>query len=111
MPGKAERLLPFRTAPAGRAKASAPGELGTLLNLGPKSSVWLAAAGIHTRAELERLGPIEACRRIRRAGHPVSVLLAYAIEGGLMGCHWTAIPPGFKQQLKVDFARMRRAEK
>ena len=56
---------------AGRAKATA--DLGALLNLGPKSSAWLTSAGIHTRAQLEKLGPIETCRRIRAAGHPVNV--------------------------------------
>jgi hypothetical protein len=80
-----------------------------LLNLGPKSSAWLADAGITTRAELERIGTIEACRRVRAAGHPVSVVMAYAIEGALMGCHWNALPWEFRQQLRIDFARMKRA--
>ena len=86
----------------------AGGELGALLNLGPKSSAWLADAGITTRTQLERLGTIEVCRRVRVAGHPVSVVMAYAIEGALMGCHWNALPREFKQHLRVEFAKMKR---
>lgn len=85
--------------------------MGALLNLGPKSSAWLAAAGIHTREQLERLGPIEACRRIRRAGHPVSVVMAYALEGALSGMHWNTIPFETKQWLRTEFSTMKRETK
>ncbi len=85
-------------------------ELGALMNLGPKSALWLVAAGITTRGEVERLGPIEVCRRLKRHGRPVSVLLAYALEGGLAGCHWQAIPAEAKEFLRVEFAKMRREE-
>lgn len=101
-------LRPFReNLSAGKTPDLA---LGALMNLGPKSSAWLAEAGITTRAQLERLGPIEACRRLRRAGRPVSVLLAYAIEAGLAGCHWQEIPGETKNFLRAEFARMKRAE-
>ncbi|MCX6956082.1 MAG: TfoX/Sxy family protein [Verrucomicrobia bacterium] len=106
MPRPPERILPFRPSPG---EAAAP--LTTLLNLGPKSSAWLAAAKIATRADLERIGTIEACRRVRAAGHPASVLLANALEGALMGCHWNAIPVEFKQQLRTDFDRMKRTRR
>lgn len=109
MPRPSPRLRPFR--PAGSRHASIPpgGDLATLLNLGPKSSVWLAAAGITTRSQLERLGAIEACRRVRQAGHPVSVVMAYAIEGGLMDCRWNALPWEFKRHLRQEFALMKRS--
>lgn len=100
MPRRPLRELPFRS-PAG-------GELSALFNLGPKSSAWLADAGITTRAELARLGPIEACRRVRAAGHPASLLLAYALEAALMGCHWQALPPDFRQHLRLEFAKLKR---
>lgn len=79
-----------------------------MLNLGPKSAAWLGDAGITTRAEIERLGTIEVCRRVIRAGHPANVVLAYAIEGALMGCHWNALPWEFKRHLRIEFARMKR---
>lgn len=106
MPRRPEPIRPFRS---GRSKPSdATAEIGALFNLGPKSAAWLQAAGIRTRADLEKAGPIEACRRVRQAGQPVSVLLAYALEGALMGCHWNALPHEFKQHLRLEFAKLKR---
>lgn len=78
-----------------------------LLNLGPKSSGWLAEAGIHTREQLAALGAIGACRRLHERGQPVSLLLAYAIEGALTGQHWNDLPAETKAWLRTDFARMK----
>jgi hypothetical protein len=106
------RPRPIKIRPVARRGAAHPaGGLGALLNLGPKSSAWLTAAGIRTREQLVQLGPIEACRRIRAAGHPVSILLAYALEGGLSGTHWNALPQETKHWLRTEFARMRATEK
>jgi len=107
MPRPSPRLRPCRPPSVRDPSQPRGGELAGLLNLGPKSSAWLAAAGITTRAQLERLGAIEACRRVWQAGHPVSVVMAYAIEGALMGCHWNALPWEFKRHLRQEFARMK----
>ena len=103
MPTKPERVLPFREA----AAHDQPG-LAAEINLGPKSAAWLASAGIRSRDDVARLGVIETCRRVRAAGQPVSVLLAYALEGALAGCHWNAIPWETKLGLRAEFARLRR---
>lgn len=84
--------------------------VGALLNLGPKSSAWLAAIGITTREQLAALGPIETCRRLRAAGLPVSVLLAYALEGALTHTHWNELPRETKQWLRAEFAQLRREQ-
>ena len=107
---RARPLKPFRETLRRNPSAHGVGELGAILNLGPKSREWLADAGIATRAELEKLGPIAACRRMRRAGHPVSVAMAYAIEAGLAGCHWQALPGETKNFLRTEFAKLRREE-
>jgi DNA transformation protein len=83
-------------------------EVAALLNLGPKSTAWLAAIGVRTREQLAALGPIETCRRLRAAGHPVSVLMAYALEGALTHTHWNELPFETKQWLRVEFAEMKR---
>jgi len=88
--------------PRGRA-----GEVAALLNLGPKTAAWLDAAGLHTRAQIVKLGPIGVCRRLLESGRPVNVLMAYAVEGGLSGTHWNALPAETKQWLRTEFARMR----
>lgn len=93
----------FRDPPLrGRA-----GEIATLLNLGPQSAAWLDAAGIHTRAQVAKLGPIGVCRKLLERGRPVNVLMAYAVEGGLSGTHWNALPAETKQWLRAEFATMR----
>lgn len=78
-----------------------------MLNLGPKTAAWLDAAGIHTRAQVAKLGPIGVCRRLLETGRPVSVLMAYAVEGALSGTHWNALPAETKQALRAEFAKMR----
>ncbi len=93
-----------------RERVSRGREVGALLNLGPKSSAWLADIGLTTRAQLAALGPIETCRRLRAAGHPVSVLMAYALEGALTHTHWNELPPETKQWLRTEFAQMKRGQ-
>ena len=85
-------------------------ELAAHLNLGPKSAAWLRAAGIKSPDQIRKLGVIESCRRVRATGHPVSVVLAYALEGALTGCHWNSIPLETKQWLRFEFAQMKNAE-
>lgn len=82
--------------------------VGALLNLGPQSTAWLDSIGITTREQLARHGPIETCRRLRAAGRPVNVLMAYAIEGALTGTHWNELSPETKQWLRAEFATMKR---
>lgn len=102
--GRTAPIKVFRERPARRRA------VGALLNLGPKSSAWLADIGITTRDQLAALGPIETCRRLRAAGHPVSVLMAYALEGALTHTHWNELPPETKQWLRAEFAQMRRGQ-
>lgn len=100
------RPKPVRVCRPERGRAARG--VGTLLNLGPKSEAWLASVGVTTRDQLARLGPIETCRRLRAAGRPVSVLMAYAIEGALTGTNWNALTPETKQWLRAEFAQLRR---
>ena len=104
MPNKADAGLPWRD------DAMAQKKLENLLNLGPKSSAWLVDAGITSLAKVKRLGPIEVCRRLRARGHPVSVVMAYALEGALAGCHWNALPVEVKEFLRQEYAVMKQAE-
>jgi hypothetical protein len=85
-----------------------PAGIAGLRGLGPQSSAWLRAIGVTTRDELARLGAIECCRRLRRAGFPATLNMAYAIQAALMDCDWRQLPPAFRQRLQLDFARLRR---
>jgi TfoX/Sxy family transcriptional regulator of competence genes len=82
-------------------------ELGAQFSLGAKSSTWLRDSGIRTRADIERLGSIEVCRRMLMAGHPVVVVVAYALEAGLKGKKWDALSPTRKNEIKKEFYAMK----
>nr|WP_246351311.1 TfoX/Sxy family protein [Deinobacterium chartae] len=76
-----------------------------LRNIGPKTAGWLRAVGIHTRADLERLGTAEVFLRLKRSGFGVSLNAAYAIEAALLDCHWLDLPPELRAVLRQDIAR------
>jgi len=100
---KPEPIRPFREKPDARRSLAAE------LNLGPKSSAWLIEIGISSLKQVRELGPIEVCRRLRQSGRPVSVVMAYALEGAVMGRPWNAIPWETKQFLRAEFAAMKKA--
>lgn len=104
MPRKPAPIRPYRDSVARRGR----GLPAQFLNVGPKSAAWLADAGIHSLDDVRRLGPVESCRRMRARGHEVSVVMAYALEGALAGCHWNAIPAETREVLRVEFLRMKR---
>jgi DNA transformation protein and related proteins len=86
-------------------------DVSALRNLGPRSTEMLAAIGVRTRDELARLGALGACERLMAAGHPVSLNMAYAIEGALMDCDWRQIPHAFRVHLVTEFRRLQRGRR
>jgi DNA transformation protein len=62
-----------------------------LPGLGPKSLAMLAAAGIHGRADLERIGSVQAYLRVKAAGQNASLNLLWAMEGALTGEDWRVV--------------------
>lgn len=76
--------------------------LESLKNLGPASAAWLREAGIHTREQLARLGPVEAFLRVQQTGRQPSVNLLYAMAGALAGCRWDRLPEGTRGALLME---------
>ena len=70
-----------------------------LLNLGDKSERMLAAAGIETVAQLQKLGAVRAYLQVRDSGQPVSLNLLYALEGALSNTHWNRLPADVREAL------------
>ena len=62
-----------------------------LPGLGPKSLAMLCAAGIHGRADLERLGSVQAYLRVKAVGQNASLNLLWALEGALTGEDWRVV--------------------
>ena len=77
-------------------------DLIRLKNIGPVSARQLREVGIEDEATLRKLGAIAAYRRLKHAfPREVSVVMLYALEGALRGCHWNQLPPGVKQKLQA----------
>ncbi|NWF68374.1 MAG: TfoX/Sxy family DNA transformation protein [Chloroflexi bacterium] len=101
-------------------------DLDTLKNIGPKTRQWLREIGVHTRADLERLGSVEAYRRMKalhlfktkiktkiktssveayrrmKALHPdkVSLNALWGLESALLGVRWNLLPDEIKAELR-----------
>ena len=74
-------------------------ELLQMKNLGKTSAQWLHASGIHSAADLRRLGAIGAYRAVKTRGFRTSKSLLYAIEGALLDQHWCDLPSEHKEKL------------
>ena len=71
-----------------------------LRNLGPTSTRWLAAVGIHTLVDLREVGVVNAYNLVRAHGYKASLNLVWAMQGALMDLHWTKIPASIKHDIK-----------
>jgi DNA transformation protein len=72
-------------------------------NMGPKSSEWLAAIGIHTLDDVARLGVVETYKRVK-AAYPEKVTLnmLYGLQAALLDIPWNELPPDIKAQLREE---------
>ena len=73
-----------------------------LPGLGPKSLAMLAAAGLHGRADLEKLGSVRAYLRVQAAGQNTSLNLLWAIEGALTGQDWRMVAREERSRLLIE---------
>jgi DNA transformation protein and related proteins len=74
-------------------------ELLKLKNLGVASVNILHAVGINTFTELQKVGAVEAYRRIKGRDINVSKVMLYALEGALLDIHWNDLTPDMKLRL------------
>ncbi len=68
-------------------------------NVGPKSAAWLRQVGVRTQDDLNRLGPVEAFMKVKRAGFRPSLNLLYSLAGAIANCHWADLPDERKKEL------------
>ena len=73
-----------------------------LPGLGPRSLAMLAAAGIHSRADLERLGAVRAYLRVMAADQNASLNLLWAMEGALTGEDWRVVAREERTRLLLE---------
>jgi DNA transformation protein len=85
-------------------------------NIGPKGMQWLKSIGIESHEDLERMGSVEAYRKLKETIPGVNILMLYAMEAALWDLHWNDLPPEIKSSLHdqvgyVPPIRKRRKEK
>jgi DNA transformation protein and related proteins len=70
-------------------------------NMGPKSSEWLAAVGIHTLDDVAKLGVVETYKRVK-AAYPEKVTLnmLWGLQAALLDLPWNELPPYIKETLR-----------
>ena len=85
--------------------AKKPRKSADALDLGPKSGVWLAEIGIHTKSDLRRDGAASAYARVK-ARHPkeASRNLLWALHGALAGERWDRLAAATKARLDDETA-------
>lgn len=62
-----------------------------ILNLGPKSGLWLRRIGVTTMRELRKRGAARVYRELLRRGHPQNKNMWYALRGAELGLPWQLI--------------------
>jgi len=73
-----------------------------LMNLGPVSSRWLASVGIRRRADLIRVGPVEAYLRVKAAGHKPTLNLLWGLAGAERGLRWNKLSEDDRHHLLLE---------
>ena len=74
----------------------------SLKNLGPASTRWLKEIDIHTREDLEGLGPVMRYKILKHRFPGVNLLMLYALYGALHDVHWNSLSPETKAALRRE---------
>ncbi|WP_395667929.1 TfoX/Sxy family protein [Rhodoferax sp.] len=62
-----------------------------LPNLGPKSQEMISRSGIHSEAQLRKIGAVAAYVRVLQTHPTASLNLLWALEGALTGLPWQEV--------------------
>ena len=73
-----------------------------LRNLGPTSAAWLREINVHTKADLQRLGPALAYRLVKQRQPKTSSNLLWAMATGLADKDWLELSVEEKEKLLVE---------
>lgn len=92
----------FADVGSSRTKYGLSVPIENLKNLGPASAQWLREAGIRTRAELERLGPVVAYLSVRQRQPRASLNLLWSLAAALVDHNWQDLDPDTKRKLQAE---------
>lgn len=71
-----------------------------LPNLGPRSAVWLRAAGLESVEQVRQLGPELAFQIVRQHNPRVTLNLLWALAAGLAERDWRTLTADEKRELQ-----------
>jgi DNA transformation protein and related proteins len=74
-----------------------------LLGLGPFSMRILRKAGISTRTQLDKIGPLAAFIAAKKIDPKVSLNLLWALAGAATDTHWTKLPRDYRSTLLLEY--------
>ena len=83
------------------------GQLQKLQNIGERTEKHLNEIGIHTREDLEKIGPITAWQKIR-GNYPdkdICICALYALVGALEDIRWHELPEDLKRKCQEEAGR------
>ena len=82
------------------------GRLSELINIGYQTEQLLNEVGIHTRYDLEKIGPVQAWRRIQiKQPEKITLQHLYRLAGALQGTHWQKLPNETMAQLHEEIGK------
>ena len=99
---KSKRSARVRTV-AKRSKGQPKFVPDSLKGIGPFSLRVLLAAGVSTRAELEKLGPVRAFIAAKRVEPRVTLNFLWGLAGLLTNTHWSRLPAEYRSSLLLDY--------
>jgi hypothetical protein len=76
--------------------------LENLRNLGRTSAQWLRDIDVHTRADLERLGPVLVYRLVKQRQPRANLNLLWALAAALVDRDWRDLSPAEKERLRSE---------
>ena len=110
------RLVPLGSTHVGCDDSDGPGHAPRYLDVsqiimtitkngkfrqGNKTTEWLKSIGIDNIREVDRIGIIEVCSLLRKAGYPVSLNMAYGLKADMMGTTWNRLPDTVKDEMRT----------
>jgi TfoX-like protein len=83
--------------------------LSDLKNIGQVTERRLNGIGVFNESDLRSLGAVKAYRMIRASGIEATPNLLYALQGALMGIHWSRLPAQIRELLDRELRRADRS--
>jgi len=76
--------------------------ISDLKNPGPKRCAWLNEFGVYAHKDIPDFGAAGSYNMLQERGYPVTIVLAYALQGAIMDRHRDDLPEDVSLQLRIE---------